>query len=72
MLNSMQTWIKILGTLELEKNRDSFMYLFDYYFRRTLCSFCIPNEISEDLHSKHIDTSNVLFNIAHCLGDIMD
>ena len=60
ILNIMQSWINLTGTLQITKARDSYL--------RLLCNSCSPKENEVELSAKHIQISKALFNIAHCLG----
>ncbi len=60
ILNIMQSWINLTGTLQITKARDSYL--------RLLCNSCSPKEKEVELSAKHIQISKALFNIAHCLG----
>jgi hypothetical protein len=60
ILNIIQNWINLTGTLQLLKARDSYL--------RLLCNSSTPKENENELSAKHIQISKALFNIAHCLG----
>ena len=60
ILNIIQSWINLTGTLQIIKARDSYL--------RLLCNACSPKENENELSAKHIQISKALFNIAHCLG----
>ena len=60
ILNCIQSWINLTGTLQLVKARDSFL--------RIVCNASCPKENQNELSTKHIQISKALFNIAHCLG----
>ena len=60
ILGAVQSWIISTGTLQNLKARDSYL--------RVLCNSCVPRDNSNELSSKHIQSTKILFNIAHCLG----
>lgn len=64
ILNIIQNWINLTGTLQLMKARDSYL--------RLLCNSSTPKEHQNELSAKHIQISKALFNIAHCLGSILN
>lgn len=60
ILNIVQSWINLTGTLQIMKARDSYL--------RLLCNSSLPKENENELSAKNIQISKALFNIAHCLG----
>lgn len=60
LLNIIQNWINLTGTLQISKARDSYL--------RLLCNISTPKENENEMSAKHIQISKALFNIAHCLG----
>lgn len=80
ILNNLQSWINITASLQLSQARDSMLL--------TLCQGCLPTGISpflnicshqyftlesnKEITTKNIQTSKILFNVAHCLGGLLD
>lgn len=60
LLNIIQNWINLAGTLQITKARDSYL--------RLLCNSSTPKDHENELSTKHIQISKALFNVAHCLG----
>lgn len=60
ILNIIQNWINLTGTVQMMKARDSYL--------RLLCNSSTPKENENEMSAKHIQISKALFNIAHCLG----
>lgn len=60
LLNSMQIYINMSGEKKMRKERDAFI--------RELCIFAV----SSDLDDKHILACKTLFNVAHCMPDILE
>ena len=63
ILNIIQSWINLTGTLMIVKARDSYL--------RIICNASCPKEFNAEFNTKHIQISKTLFNIAHCLGGII-
>mmetsp|Transcript_32957 Transcript_32957/g.57855 ORF Transcript_32957/g.57855 Transcript_32957/m.57855 type:complete len:1408 (+) Transcript_32957:50-4273(+) len=61
-LNCFQSLIHISGTLNLSGAKESFL--------TTLAQFCVASE--EGLNSRQILACKTLFNVAHCLGSVLD
>lgn len=64
ILNVLQTYVNLSGSVGQVRARDHFL--------KFLTSQCVSESASEQLTEKHLQASKKLFNIAHCLGAIMD
>ena len=63
ILNCFQSVINISGTLEIAEAREGFL--------TALARFCVPQTDSH-LSPQQVHACKTLFNIAHCLGSILD
>ncbi len=66
ILNTFQKLINLLGSLNFTQGRDSFIL--------ALCQACVPHDDRSlrELSLKNIQTTKIVFNIAHCFGAILD